>query len=461
MHKRLWVISAALCMALSMTGCGDKKDVNYDVGQDGETVGSETDADASDDVDRGLLARQLEIPQSANEELPVDDTSLTKIMINDSDIELPDKDKMYTKAYTMGTASENDKKELVEAILDEDAGIYNYPEEYFDDKDLDRAVVDNMFDDKDSEPDYSGDYFIGKIDGEPYVVRFMSGEGYINEGFAVSRAYKEKVPEELASRRVTHVTYMEDDPADYPDEFELDNSDEENGKDSSVDKEEDNRCGLTMEQAEKKAADYMQSLGFLDITQTSITDMYRLYESDDYNIVQYDKDGYKIHFDASVNGAPLYQPVTTQIDTITHQSSNPDGEIPRSNYYCSEQSYYELEFNENGIIDFYGYSPMRSDDELHPVDKLITWDQAVEGLKNAIPDHFADYTGYTQVMFNDVRLTYFRTKTGDEKYEIIPVYVFSNSESYDVNAPIQLIIIDARDGSEVNVMQDPGRMGLV
>ena len=43
----------------------------------------------------------------------------------------------------------------------------------------------------------------------------------------------------------------------------------------------------------------------------------------------------------------------------------------------------------------------------------------------------------------------------------MPVYVFSQVEEYDVNQPIQLIIIDARDGTEVNVMQDESRKGMV
>ena len=122
-----------------------------------------------------------------------------------------------------------------------------------------------------------------------------------------------------------------------------------------------------------------------------------------------------------------------------------------------------MSFNEDGIVTFYGYWPMRSEDELHQVDKLITWDEAVESLKKAVPQHFAGYTGYSEVTFNDVRLTYFRTKTGDKQYEVIPVYVFAQLESWaeESNAPTQLIMIDARDGSEVDVMQDPGRQGLI
>ena len=36
-----------------------------------------------------------------------------------------------------------------------------------------------------------------------------------------------------------------------------------------------------------------------------------------------------------------------------------------------------------------------------------------------------------------------------------------NPWAEESNAPTQLIMIDARDGSEVDVMQDPGRQGLI
>ena len=42
------------------------------------------------------------------------------------------------------------------------------------------------------------------------------------------------------------------------------------------------------------------------------------------------------------------------------------------------------------------------------------------------------------------------------------MYVFAQLESWaeESNAPTQLIMIDARDGSEVDIMQDPARKGL-
>ena len=61
-----------------------------------------------------------------------------------------------------------------------------------------------------------------------------------------------------------------------------------------------------------------------------------------------------------------------------------------------------------------------------------------------------------------MKLTYFRTKTGKGEYETIPVYVFAqlDAERGDNDSyPIQQIMIDARDGSEVSIVQDEARFG--
>ena len=455
MRKKGMILPVLLCTALMMTGCGSGKSVDYktdDAGVSG--AGAAVSEEVADDADGSLLTQQLGIPESARIDLPVDGTNLKKITVDASSITVPDRDRMYTKSYRMGILTDETREEIVKSFLDESDGIYNYPEELFNAKDKDRESVEKFFEDNSGEkPDYSGEYFIGKIDGEPYVVRFMDTSWSADEAVAVSRVCSDEITEELAAKQISSITYY-----DYnPDELK-DNKEEEK---NSTDKEADNSCGLNAEQAGKKAAEDMAAWGFKDVVQTSIVDMYKGYEGDHFNVLEYEKDGYVVRFDASVNDVPLYQPVSLNIDTIV----NPDGEAGEtdiSRAYTAERSYYTLSFNEDGLMDFYGYWPMRSDDDLHQVDHLITWNEAVEGLKKAIPDHFAGYRGYSEVRFNDVRLSYFRTKTGEKQYEVIPVYVFAQLESWaeEDNVPDQLIMIDARDGSEVDIMQDPARQGI-
>lgn len=451
MRKKLWVMSAMLCMALAIGGCSGKKEVNYD----SQEEDSGASAAGVTDEEGGLLADKLGIPESAEIELSTDGTNLDRITINDKDIEVPEKDRMYTKTYRMGVLTDEYKEILVRSILDEKTGIYNYSQEQFDSKDTDREYIESIFENKSSKPDFSGEYFLGKIEGVPYVVRFMSSEWSTSEAVVVSRALRDEVPRELAeNKQISNVTYYDYDP----DEIKEDLNSEE---DDSLDKVSENVSGISLEEAEKKAVEYVNSLGFTDVSQTYIANMYRAYEDSSFHVIQYDADGYKVHLDASVNDVPLYQPMATAIDTITHRSINSSGYVAPGSYYYIERSYYEISFNEDGIMSFYGYWPMLSDDELHDAGNLITWNEAIDSLNEVIPQHFADYIGFSQVNFNNVRLTYFRVKKDEKQYEVIPVYVFSQVEDYDADVPYQLIMLDARDGSEVDIVQDSGRMGLV
>lgn len=326
MRKKGWIISAVMCAVIAFTGCSDK-DINYETDDSGASgADALVSEEASADENRGFLAQQLGIPESAKTDLPVDGTNLKKISIDDKDIIVPGKDRMYTKSYRMGILTDTTREEIVKTFLDESEGIYNYPEEMFN-EDVDRAGIDKYLEDNSGEkPDYSGEYFIGKMNGVPYIVRFMSSDWSIDEAFAVSRAYPEEITDEMAARQIRSITYYDYNPDDLNEDTE---------KEESTDKEAENSCGMNPEQAGRKAAEDMASWGFKDVVQTSIIDMYKGYDGADYNVIEYDKDGYIVRFDASINDTAIYQPVATGIDTIT-SSSGEDGYVDTGSYYYGQ-----------------------------------------------------------------------------------------------------------------------------
>ena len=209
MRKRAWIVSTVLCTAITLSGCGGK-DINYKT-DDSDASGTEPgiSEEAAADENGGLLAQQLGIPESAKTELPVDGTDLKKITLDDKDIIVPDKDRMYTKSYRMGILTDTIREEIVKSFLDESEGIYNYSQELFDDQGIERTDIDKYFEDHSGEkPDYSGEYFIGKMDGVPYIVRFMDTEWSIDEAFAISRAYPEEITDEMAARQIASPTMI-------------------------------------------------------------------------------------------------------------------------------------------------------------------------------------------------------------------------------------------------------------
>lgn len=460
-RRRILVCAAAMCMALAFVGCTTKNDdgVNVSVieGDDVKeyTGGSDALNTAEGEDSVGGLAAALDIPVSADVDIRSDDCgTVESACIKTDKINIPDTDKMYTKKFTMGKIDAADRERILKNIFDEEEGVFEYPYDLKDE--VSQAQRDAIFADKGAVVDYGKDYFIGKIDGTEYILYFFDQSWSTDDGFNLQLASAKEVPENMQKLGATFVAYMTYDSE------ELDAINRNSPIWAAVD--EDNKCGLSQDEAMAKAMDYMAKWGFKDVAMTSENEIYREYGYYDANggdeACGYEKNGYSVDLGAAVTGQPLYQPEAFGVDTISHQSNednfNPD------NYYYMEKSEYTITFDSDGLVSFICTWPMRSDEDAVQAVTLINWEDAVDSLQKCMPEHFADYRGYNKVEFNDVRLTYFRTKIGDGEYEAIPVYAFAQLDTdrgSDESYPIQLIMIDARDGSEVSIVQDESRFG--
>lgn len=479
-RRRILVCAAAMCMALACSGCGDKNDgasganVSVIEGDDVQEYSSGSDAPVTEDSGRdsdklddtqntvkgddsvGGLARTLSVPESADIDIPVENCgTIESACIKADKIKIPDTDKMYTKKFTMGKIGAEDREKILKNIFDENEGVYEYPYDLKDN--VTQEQRETIFADKGAAVDYSKDYFIGKINEVEYILYFYDQSWSTDEGFNLQLASDKSIPEDmqkLGANRVDYTTYNSE---------ELENTNRTSPL--WLASEEENKCKLNRDQALAKAMDYMAGWGFEDVACTEVDDLYLQYGNYDdnggYEDCGYEKNGYLVQFSAAVTGQPLYQPEAFGIDTISHQSDEDAGFDP-NNYYYVERSQYSIEFDSDGLISFVCTWPMKSDGEAVDAGSLISWETAVDRLKKIMPEHFADYKGYNKVEFNDVKLTYFRTKTGKGEYETIPVYVFAqlDAERGDNDSyPIQQIMIDAKDGSEVSIVQDEARFG--
>lgn len=472
MRKRYTGICAlAVASILVLAGCNDTKKVDYNVSDfegnsvkeydsTGEMTETESDAVTTEQsVARSIIAQKLEIPESAHEELAVDGTQLKKIVVDASDIKVPDTDRLYTKEYTLVGFDEEDKEKILRAILDKDTGVHNAPS----DAAMTESYVDIILKRTDDELDLSADDFIGRIDGRIFEIHFISYDNAGGGGIQMWELYRE-IPQELQEQQVENISYEALEPMDDGVSELL--SDEEKKNRESLD-EVENKCGITVEEARQKALDYLDKWNLWDMKEISVADVCREGSDADHNVIVTDKYGYEMNYVSAINGQLVYQPGTAAIDTL--RAKNEDGNGVDA-YYNSEITTYYVGIDDKGITRFSCTYPMKSDDGLHEVTNLISWDEALESLQEAIPKHFEGYEGYSAVTFDDVRLTYFRTKTGEGTYEIIPVYVFAESSdwgsdetdayAYGSGYPLQLIMLDARDGQEVNVVQNESRVGL-
>ena len=469
-NKRTLMCAAIFISAFATCGCGQKK-VDYGVDvingdsvaeYSGSAVTTESSGDtAAGDVAQivgtdsvGGLVHDLSIPENAHMDLPTDGTELKKISIDADTIKVPEKDKMYTKEYYMGDISADDRRQMLEAVFDEDEGVFNYP--YDDKDDVSEEQIAAIFADKGADVDYSSDRFIGKIDGREYKVLFTNPEWSTDVGFHISTVGNAaEITDELSDKGATMVGYTLA-------EYLIDEEDDTQTAESdgpSVDVDMPNKCDLTEEQIAEKARAYAAQIGLEDVVVTKVSELYMEYMDDYAAPIAYEKDGFAVDMAASVNAVSLYQPQAFGVDTISHNSTRAADDFSGSNYYYSEGSHCTLYFSAEGLLSISCEWPMRSAGDLKDAGSLLTWDEALESLKSVIPEHFKDYVGYSDVTFNDVRLTYFRTYEEPGKYQAIPVYSFAEIDDiHDDTYPIQLIMLDARDGSEVDIRQDESRM---
>jgi hypothetical protein len=463
MKKRRWMVcAAAMCMLFVCGGCTDKKnnvgtsviegdDVRaYSRGSDSSTAEKNDFSELKDGDSVGGLTNTLDIPNSANIDIPVKNCgTVESASINTDHIKVPDTDKMYVKKFSMGKIGAADRETILKSVFDEEDGVFEYPYDLKDE--VGQEQRDEIFAHKGADVDYSKDYFIGKIDGVEYILYFYDQSWISDEGFSIQLAATDPVPEDMTGKGATFTEYTSWDPA----ELITANG----GNPSDVQTDETNMSGMDEDAGMVKALDYVDKWGFKDVVPTSQSELYRQYSDEYGETVGYEKDGYSVTFQASVNGQPLYQPDAFGIDTISNQKNAEDsGSFSAERYYYTEQSTYSIAFTGEKLTGFTCTWPMKSAGDIQDAGTLITWDSAVESLKGVMESHFADYTGYNSVEFNDVRLTYFRIKTGDGEYEAIPVYSFAQLDSDHADTyPIQLVLIDARDGSEVSMVQDEAR----
>ena len=90
--------------------------------------------------------------------------------------------------------------------------------------------------------------------------------------------------------------------------------------------------------------------------------------------------------------------------------------------------------------------------------ELLSWDDILKALPEAVNSFYTENkTQYSEINFNDVRLTYFKMKDGDS-YKYAPVWVFSECSTEEDGTiselipPSQIIMLDAQNGQLIDMI---------
>lgn len=444
-----------LAVSTAATGCG-KKDVDYDVDGNGGS-GSGNSADS------GSIQGKYGIPESCDTEIATGESGIQKIAIDAEEVTVPDTADLYTAVYKKKNTTNEEKKQVVEAILDKDKGIYEYDYEKRTKADIQEEIdmyekekkndnnsdmasyYDSWINDLKTEmqtapdeypaaDDYSGDAFIGSIGDNKFTVSIpneddgSTGYSLYLTGEALSYRPKDGASGCYSTDADDFLQYQSEDA-------------------ESVDMDS-NQCTFTEDEARQIADDFMAKVGCSDVTLKKTSGLCWVYYDNDGNTTATDVDGYTFTYARAINNQPTATVNAWNVDNI--QQDNASVNIPAEQCTVTVDS--------NGICgaNWTEYLEAVSDPQ---ATEILSYKDLLEKLNETVPEYYSKYpSNYKKIEFNGMELAYY-LKQGDKdgEFEYVPAWILSEYEEYqdysEKDNPTQLVVIDARDGSVIDLLE--------
>ena len=214
--------------------------------------------------------------------------------------------------------------------------------------------------------------------------------------------------------------------------------------------------------------EYFDSLGLSHIKLSYCTDMYWNYYDYKNDVIAEEADGYVISMNRTVNGIEIYNPYLLNIDYF-----DTSGDV---GYLITNENFKAYVYDGQVISANITMGISQEDEESNV--SLLSWDDILEAAKTGIPEYYGNLdnkTGYLDITFDEVKLTYYRIKNTEidengveivKGYKIIPAWAFictdaeKNGDTTIVGAgakdmyPFQLVIINAMDGSVIDLTHE-------
>lgn len=449
------LLATALSVATVFSGCNKK--VDYDMGD-----GTQKEESAGEG---GELSSRLGVPESYEGKLDVGDSGIKEITIKDDDIITPDSDSMSIVSYKKNSFDNAYRQKVCEAIFDKSKGIYVYDFEHQTKSDLQTQIdsYQTMLDDakeagdtdtedyckeyisylenematatdeREGAGDYSASDYIGQIGDNQFMLSFSEGTEGLNASFDLSYYPSESM-----------INYRPYEGASFV--YAYDAKYGEEGIDDSI----VNTCTFSEDEAVSLAQEFLAGCGIDDVIVTDKSPLLWEYYDSSYNVIATEYEGYIVNFGRSVNGTAPYSADLSMVDTL---SSDEDDA-----WYDAPTETFSIQIDSNGVINASCYPLLVSTGEDQKNVDLLSWKELLKELDKNVAQYYTDNkTSYSDIEFNDVRLTYYCIKddSQDDVYNYVPVWIFAqadeNDGTYDFDYPVQALMVNATDGTIYNL----------
>ena len=445
------LLATALSAATVFSGCSKK--IDYDMGDGTREEGSSGEG--------GELSSRLGVPESYEGKLDAGDSGIKEITIKDDDIITPDSDSMSIVSYKKNTFDNAYRQKVCEAVFDKAKGIYVYDWEHQTKSDLQGQIdsyqemleeakesgdtdtqdyckeyisyleneMTTATDEREGAGDYSASDYIGQIGDNQFMLSFSEGTEGLNASFDLSYYPSDGL-----------INYRPHEGASFVYAYDAKYGDE--GIDDSI----TNSCTFSEDEAVSLAQEFLSGCGIDDVVVTDKSPLLWEYYDSSYNVIATEYEGYIINFGRSVNGIAPYSADLSMVDTLSSDDED--------TWYDAPTETFSIQIDSNGVMNASCYPLLTSTgDEEKNVD-LLSWKDLLKELDKNVPQYYTDNkTSYSDIEFNDVRLTYYCIKddSKDDVYNYVPVWIFAQADeydgTYDFDYPVQALMVNATDGT--------------
>ena len=186
----------------------------------------------------------------------------------------------------------------------------------------------------------------------------------------------------------------------------------------------------------------------VDVTMNKAQDLYWYYYGTDGNTESVDVDGYVFSYTRSINNQPTASVDIYNVDNIMQDDASVS--VP------AEQC--EVYVDSNGVISANWVNYLEITDKTESKD-LLSFNDLMEKANTNIAEYYTTYpTRYKKVEFNDMKLAYYLEKTDEDGvFKYVPAWILSQYEdmedSNNANYPTQMVVLDATDGSVIDLLE--------